>query len=68
MDERKARLQAVCQLLKSSGYSPEEQIAGYILTGDPAYISSKGNARTVISRIGREEVLRDMLSEYLQDS
>lgn len=63
---RKQRVMQVYDALKKKGYNPVGQIVGYILTEDPAYITNYGGARQMISRIDREELLKDMVSDYLK--
>ena len=57
----------VYDALKEKGYNPINQIVGYILSEDPTYITAKGNARNMISRIDRDELLKILLEEYLSD-
>jgi len=51
--------------LKDKGYSPVNQIVGYILSGDPTYITSHNNARSLIRKIDRDELLEDIVCSYL---
>ncbi len=51
--------------LKDKGYEPISQIIGYILSGDPTYITSHNNARAVICKIERDELLEEMIKKYL---
>jgi uncharacterized protein (UPF0297 family) len=52
--------------LEEKGYDPINQIIGYILSGDPTYITSYNNARSVICSIERDELLEELLKEYLK--
>lgn len=63
---RKQRVMQVYDALKEKGYSPVGQIVGYILTEDPTYITNHNGARQTISRIDREELLKDMVIAYLK--
>lgn len=63
---RKQRIMQVYDALKEKGYSPVGQIVGYILTEDPTYITNHNGARQMICRIDREELLRDIIEEYLK--
>ena len=63
--ERHARLRAVYDALTEKGYNPLNQIAGYILTEDPTYITNHRNARTIMSKFDRDELLNALLKEYL---
>lgn len=58
----------VHSLLKEKGYNPVAQIAGYILTGDPTYITAHGNARIEMSKLDRDEILEAMVRWYLSDA
>ena len=63
---RKQRVMRVYDALKEKGYNPVGQIVGYILTEDPTYITNHSGARSIISRLDREELLKDIISEYLK--
>lgn len=63
---RKQRVMQVYDALKEKGYNPVGQIVGYILSEDPTYITNHNGARSLISRIDREELLKDMVAEYLK--
>lgn len=60
-------LQAVYDALKQKGYNPVNQIVGYILSGDPAYITSFNNARNLIRKLERDELLEELLKYYLHE-
>ncbi|MCL2122342.1 MAG: IreB family regulatory phosphoprotein [Clostridiales bacterium] len=60
-------LRQVFHALKEKGYSPINQIVGYLLSGDPAYITSHQNARNMIRRLDRDELLEELVTEYLKD-
>lgn len=59
-------LASVYQSLKEKGYKPENQIIGYILSGDPTYITSYNDARKLIHQIDRDELLEELLRYYIQ--
>lgn len=63
-DRRLAKLNLVYKALEEKGYCPIGQIAGYILTGDPTYITNHNGARQLVTEIDRYELLKDMLSGY----
>jgi len=67
-DDNKARkiLTTVYQALKEKGYNPLNQLVGYLLSGDPAYITSHHNARSLIRQIERDELLEEMVGTYLE--
>lgn len=59
-------LKKVCKALEEKGYNPINQIVGYLLSGDPAYITSYKDARTMIRTIDRDEILEELLDSYLE--
>jgi uncharacterized protein (UPF0297 family) len=56
---------AVHRALQEKGYNPITQIVGYILSGDPTYITSHKNARTIIGKLERDELLEEIVREFL---
>lgn len=56
----------VYEALSEKGYNPTYQIVGYILSGDPTYITSYNNARTLIGKIERDELLQEILECYIK--
>lgn len=58
-------LKEVYQALDEKGYNPINQIVGYILSGDPTYITSYKNARNLIRMIERDELLEKMVKNYI---
>ena len=58
-------LKEVYNDLKEKGYNPINQIVGYILSGDPTYITSHNGARNLIRKIERDELLEKMVKEYI---
>ncbi len=63
--QRKQMLKAVYEALSERGYNPVDQIVEYILTEEPTYITNYKNARSMVRRIDRYELLAAMLKEYL---
>jgi len=57
-------LQHVYQALVAKGYDPVAQITGFVLTGDPTYITSHENARSLICRLQRDEILEELVRFY----
>ncbi|OPX83695.1 MAG: hypothetical protein A4E52_01796 [Pelotomaculum sp. PtaB.Bin013] len=53
--------------LVEKGYNPINQLVGYLLSGDPAYITSHGNARSLIRRLERDELLEELVKNYLKE-
>lgn len=66
-DEIKAVLTTVYNALQEKGYNPINQIVGYILSEDPTYITNYNNARTLIRRLDRDELLQTLLKSYLSE-
>ena len=65
--EMKQTLSAVYNALNEKGYNPVSQIVGYILSEDPTYITTHNNARSLIRRIDRDELLQSLVKNYLKD-
>jgi uncharacterized protein (UPF0297 family) len=63
--EMKKILLAVYDALKEKGYNPVNQIVGYILSEDPTYITTHNNARSLIRRVDRDELLHVLVRAYL---
>ena len=63
--EMKEILSTVYNSLKVKGYNPVNQIVGYILSEDPTYITNYNNARTLICRLDRDELLGELVKSYL---
>jgi len=63
--ETREILSAVYNALKIKGYNPINQIVGYILSEDPTYITNYNNARTLICRLDRDELLHELVISYL---
>ena len=68
-DEERIRhtLGIVYNALKEKGYSPISQIVGYILSEDPTYITTHNNARNLMCKIDRDDLLRIVLQKYISD-
>lgn len=58
-------LNTVYEALKQKGYNPINQIVGYILSQDPTYITTYNNARNLICRIDRDDLLKALVKSYL---
>ena len=65
--ERKLLLRTVYDALSEKGYNPINQIVGYLLSEDPTYITNHKNARTLICRIDRDDLLAELVRHYLFD-
>ncbi len=55
----------VYDALKEKGYNPINQIVGYIMSGDPTFITSHNNARSLIMKVERDELVEELLKEYI---
>ncbi len=66
-NEMESTLKTVYAALKEKGYNPINQIVGYILSEDPTYITTHNNARSLIRKIDRDELLQELVRSYLQD-
>ena len=53
------------QVVQEKGYNPINQIVGYILSEDPTYITNYNNARTLIRKLDRDELLQELVRQYL---
>ena len=56
----------VYESLKEKGYNPINQIVGYLLSGDPAYIPRHNNARNLIRKVERDELIEELVKNYLK--
>ena len=61
-------LEIVYKALKVKGYIPVNQIVGYIMSGDPTYITSHNNARSLIMKVERDELVEEVLKTYIENS
>ena len=59
-------LATVYEALTEKGYNPVNQIVGYIMSGDPTYITSHKNARSLIMKVERDELVEELLTEYIR--
>ena len=66
MNQARDILLTVYSALKQKGYNPINQLVGYLLSGDPAYITSHNNARSLVRRLERDELLEELLKNYLE--
>ncbi len=68
VDSVKTILQEVYNALSEKGYNPVNQIVGYIMSGDPTYITSYKNARSIIMKAERDELVEELLTEYIRSN
>ncbi|EFE92802.1 MAG: IreB family regulatory phosphoprotein [Oribacterium sp.] len=59
-------LRRVYEALTEKGYNPINQIVGYIMSGDPTYITSHKGARSLIMKVERDEILEELMSAYVE--
>ena len=64
-DNMRRILRSVYEALTEKGYNPINQIVGYLLTEDPTYITNYNNARSMICKIDRDELMQVLVREYL---
>lgn len=60
-------LETVYIAMAEKGYNPVNQIVGYIMSGDPTYITSHKNARSLIMKVERDELVEELLREYIKN-
>ena len=58
----------VYNALTEKGYNPVSQIVGYIMSGDPTYITSHNGARSEIMRVERDEIIEELLKDYIENN
>ncbi len=58
-------LKTVYEALAEKGYNPVNQIVGYVMSGDPTFITSHNGARSLIMKVERDEIVEELLKEYV---
>lgn len=66
-EEMKILVKIVYDALKEKGYNPVNQLVGYILSEDPTYITTHNNARSIIRKIDRDDLLAELVKNYVTD-
>ena len=66
-NEMRRTIQVVYDALKEKGYNPISQIVGYILSEDPTYITTHNNARSLLRRVDRDELLQSLVKNYIEN-
>lgn len=61
-------LSQVYEALTEKGYNPVSQIVGYIMSGDPTYITSHNNARSMIMKVERDELVEEIFKSYIKNN
>lgn len=64
--EVKDIIASVYQALTEKGYNPVNQIVGYVMSGDPTYITSHKGARSLIMKAERDEIIEELLEDYIE--
>ena len=65
MDVKEA-LKLVYEAMTEKGYNPVNQIVGYVMSGDPTYITSHKSARSLIMKVERDEIVEELLKSYIE--
>lgn len=65
-EDKQELLYNIAKAISEGGYNPVSQIVGYMISDDPTHISNYNNARTLMSRLDRDELLEDMVKSYLE--
>ena len=60
-------LKAAFEAMREKGYNPVNQVVGYIMSGDPTYITSHKNARSMVMRVERDEIVEELLKAYIKN-
>lgn len=61
-------LARVYEALREKGYNPVSQLVGYVMSGDPTYITSHNNARSLIMKVERDELLEELFRDYIKNN
>lgn len=61
-------INSVYEALSEQGYNPINQIVGYIMSGDPTYITSHNGARSLIMKVERDEIVEELLGDYIKNN
>jgi uncharacterized protein (UPF0297 family) len=65
-DETRDIILRVYMALQEKGHNPVSQIAGYLLSGDPTYITNHNNARSLVRKVERDEILEELIKSYVR--
>ena len=58
-------IRLVCDAMEEKGYDPVNQLIGYIVSGDPTYITAHKNARSLIAAVDKDEILEELVANYI---
>ena len=61
-------IDSVYEALTEQGYNPISQIVGYVMSGDPTYITSHNGARSLIMKVERDEIIEELLQDYIKNN
>ena len=64
-EDPRAVIHSICEIIREGGYNPVTQLVGYVESDDPTHISNYKNARTLLNRIDRDELIEDMVKIYI---
>lgn len=67
VEDKQELLYNISEIIREGGFNPVSQLVGYIVSDDPTHIANYNNARTLINRIDRDELLEDMVATYLTE-
>lgn len=59
-------IEQVYKALEEKGYNPVNQIVGYVMSGDPTYITSHNGARSLVMKVERDEIIEELLGDYIE--
>ena len=66
VNEVRELIKTIYSALEEKGYNPVSQMTGYILSGDPTYITSHNNARSIVMKVERDELVEEILNHYIK--
>lgn len=66
--DKKETLLEIYNALTERGYNAVDQIVGYLTSGDPSYITSHNNARSLVMKVERDELVEELLTEYIKNN
>lgn len=71
LNERQAEIRRILDevyyALREKGYNPVSQLVGYVMSGDPTYVTNHKNARSLITKIERDEIVEELFNSYIAD-
>ncbi len=67
VEDKQELLYRIAEIVREGGFNPVSQLVGFVISDDPAHIANYNNARTLMNRIDRDELLEDMVKTYLDE-